>query len=137
MHLTSFFAFALLSLLRGASASIYNITFPATVEVHKQFNVTLLTEGNIQTSQDVVVVFGLQPGSGLEGSLGYYKLTTHSLGPAVSNVEYPIVFKAILPPNFPSTNAKYPVTATVFSLLGTYNTPSFATFSDTVSTTGY
>ena len=128
---------ALLSLLSLASAEIYGLALPSTITQHDRFNVTLLTDIGSQPSLDKLVVLGVYPAPGLEGSLGNIIITSQVIGALHSNINKPIVFGTSLPDNFPKTNGVYTITGTVFTLLGSYNTPSLNTFTQNITVTGW
>lgn len=84
-----FSTLALASLLSVASARISGIAVPKTIRAGYGFNAIILTEGYIQSVNDVAIAFGVAPGTGYPGSLGT-TIESFYLGPRTLSPQNPL-----------------------------------------------
>jgi len=102
---------------------------PATIAPGEPFNVSLITQGYIQTVYDVAVAFGIAPGRGYPDSLGV-AIASEYLGPAKSNLINPITFTLNIDKNIPLGSST--LSASLMSLYGAVSGPTLSNWNVTV-----
>jgi hypothetical protein len=124
---------AALTTLSAASARIIGIEAPSTLARNGTFNLTLLTEGYIQSVADISVAWGYELAPGYYASVGAYPQSAY-LGPNKSNTYDNITVEATVPAelNDPIWNGSLTLAAGVYSLYGVGSGPVVTGFNVTV-----
>lgn len=122
-----------LTTLSAASARIIGIEAPSTLAPNSKFNLTLLTEGYIQSVADISVAWGYSLAPGYPLSLGAFTQSSY-LGPDKSNTREKVTVEATVPESLASDswNGSLVLSAGVYSLYGASSGPVVTGFNVTV-----
>ncbi|TDZ61509.1 hypothetical protein CTRI78_v004327 [Colletotrichum trifolii] len=119
------------SLVSLASARISGIALPRTVKAGDNINAIVVTEGYIQSVQDIAIAFGVAPAaSAYPGTLSTL-LGSFYLGPEQSNVPNNITEPITIPESL--VPGKYVIAASLFSLYGASSSPTVSNYNVTVN----
>jgi hypothetical protein len=119
-----------LSSLSFSSAIITGFSVPDTIKPGDRFQLIINTANYIQSVYDVGVAFGVAAGSGYQGALGNI-VDSFELGPALSNIETPIIEYATVPNGIAAGPALF--TATFYSLFGAELSPTLSTYNVSIT----
>ena len=118
-----------------ASARLVGISAPTTLAPNTTFDLTLLSEGYIQSVADIAVAWGFQLAPGYTGALGSFPGSAY-LGPEKSNIAQDnLTISATVPAGLDSESWKgkdVVLTAGIYSLYGASGGPVVAGFNVTV-----
>jgi hypothetical protein len=120
-------AFALLS---TTSARIYGLRAPVTIKAGEPFQVSLLTQGYIQSVYDVATAFGIAPGTGHSQSLGTI-IGSEYIGLDGSNTYDTLNFTVSAPAS--TVEGNYTLTTSVMSLYGDSSGPILSSWNVSVT----